>query len=63
VLTRRELEVAELVTRGLSNRAIAESLVISPRTVDGHVEHILTKLAFTGRSQIAAWMTERSLRT
>jgi ATP/maltotriose-dependent transcriptional regulator MalT len=63
VLTRRELEVAELVTRGLSNRAIAESLVISPRTVDGHVEHILTKLAFTARSQIAAWMTERSLRT
>jgi predicted ATPase/DNA-binding CsgD family transcriptional regulator len=63
VLTRRELEVAELVTRGLSNRAIAESLVISTRTVDGHVEHILTKLAFTGRSQIAAWMTERSLRT
>jgi len=34
--------------------------VISTRTVEGHVEHILTKLAFTSRSQIAAWTAERT---
>lgn len=55
VLTPRERQVAELVTQGLSNRKIAESLVVSPRTVEGHVEHILAKLGFTSRAQIAAW--------
>ncbi|MFD2422382.1 ATP-binding protein [Amycolatopsis pigmentata] len=55
VLTPRERQVAELVTQGMSNRKIAESLVVSPRTVEGHVEHILAKLGFTSRAQIAAW--------
>ncbi|WP_433463522.1 ATP-binding protein [Spirillospora sp. CA-128828] len=58
-LTPREREVAGLVAQGMSNRAIAQALVISPRTVDGHVEHILDKLGFTGRAQIAAWVAER----
>jgi len=58
-LTRREHEVADLVAQGLSNRDIAASLVISPRTAEAHVEHILTKLGFTSRSQIAAWVAER----
>jgi len=57
-LTRREREIAELVTRGLSNKEIAGTLVISPRTAEAHVEHILTKLGFTSRAQIAAWVTE-----
>lgn len=55
-LTRREREVAELVAEGLSNRRIAERLVLSPRTVDGHVERILAKLGFASRAQIAAWV-------
>jgi non-specific serine/threonine protein kinase len=59
-LTRRELEIAELVAQGMSNKAIAGRLVISTRTVEAHVDHILTKLAFTSRSQIAAWMGERT---
>ncbi|MFC9361779.1 protein kinase [Rhodococcus sp. NPDC057014] len=59
ILTRRELEVAGLVGQGLTNKAIAAELVISPRTAQGHVEHILTKLGFTSRAQIAAWVTER----
>jgi non-specific serine/threonine protein kinase len=54
-LTRREREVAELVAEGLSNKEIADRLVISPRTAEGHVERILTKLGFTSRTQIAAW--------
>ena len=53
-LTKRENEIANLVAEGLSNRAIAESLVLSPRTIDGHVERILTKLDFTSRTQIAS---------
>ncbi|MFD9661036.1 ATP-binding protein [Rhodococcus sp. NPDC059968] len=58
-LTRRERQVAELVAEGLTNRAIAEKLVISHRTSQGHVEHILAKLGFTSRTQIAAWIIER----
>ncbi|SEK75652.1 ATP-binding protein [Rhodococcus maanshanensis] len=59
-LTRREMQVAELVAQGLTNRAIAEELVISPRTAQGHVERVLAKLAFTSRTQIAAWYLERT---
>ncbi|MFJ2741831.1 ATP-binding protein [Streptomyces sp. NPDC087440] len=53
-LTRREREVAALVHQGLSNREIAERLVISKRTADAHVEHILAKLGFGSRGEIAA---------
>ncbi|MEK8173919.1 helix-turn-helix transcriptional regulator [Streptomyces sp. M19] len=51
-LTPREREVAALVASGLSNREVAERLVISKRTADTHVEHILTKLRITSRAQI-----------
>ena len=43
------------VAGGLSNREIAERLVLSERTVETHVQHILTKLGFRSRTQIAAW--------
>ncbi|MCG7207458.1 ATP-binding protein [Streptomyces arenae] len=56
-LTRRESEVAELVAKGLSNRQIASKLGRSPRTVEGHVENLLAKLAFSSRAQIASWWT------
>jgi predicted ATPase/DNA-binding CsgD family transcriptional regulator len=56
VLTRREREVAGLVALGLSNREIAQRLIISHRTVEGHVEHVLTKLCLARRSQIAPWL-------
>lgn len=58
-LTPRERQVAGLVAEGQSNKQIANTLVISQRTAEGHVEHILTKLGFARRAQIAAWMTER----
>lgn len=57
VLSRRELEVAALVAEGLTNRGIAARLVISQRTAESHVEHILTKLGFRSRAQIAGWFT------
>ena len=56
--TKRELEVAELIAEGLSNKEIAARLVISPRTAQGHVEHLLVKLGFTSRAQIAVWVVE-----
>jgi non-specific serine/threonine protein kinase len=59
LLTPREREVADLIMRGLSNRDIAGRLMISPRTAEGHVEHILAKLSFTARSQIAAWAAQQ----
>jgi len=55
VLTNRERQVTDLVARGLTNRQIAEALVLSVRTVDGHLESILTKLGFTSRVQVATW--------
>lgn len=61
-LTKREWQVADLVAKGLTNRAIAASLVISDRTAQGHVEHILTKLGFTSRAQIAAWFVDKARR-
>jgi len=56
-LTPREHEVAELVGQGFTNREIAERLVLSERTAQNHVQHILTKLALSNRSQIAVWFT------
>jgi DNA-binding CsgD family transcriptional regulator len=58
-LTRRETEIAELVSQGLSNKEIAAALVISQRTAEGHIEHILNKLGFNSRAQVAAWLSER----
>ncbi len=54
-LSPREREVAALVGKGLTNRQIAEALYVSERTAQNHVQHILTKLGFDNRSQIAVW--------
>jgi len=58
-LTAREVEVAGLVAEGLSNKEIAARMVISSRTAETHVQHIMDKLGFSARSQIAAWQTQR----
>jgi predicted ATPase/DNA-binding CsgD family transcriptional regulator len=54
-LTTREREIVALVASGLSNRAIAAELYISPATAARHVANIFAKLGFTSRSQVAAW--------
>ena len=59
-LTKREQQVAELVATGLSNQDIASRLVLSRRTVEGHVERTLTKLGFTSRTQLAVWVADQS---
>jgi len=55
VLTPRELQIANLVASGLSNKEIARKLSIAERTADPHVEHILNKLGLHSRLQIARW--------
>jgi len=54
-LTAREREVAAFVAQGMTNKAMAEQLVISERTVEKHVENAMSKLAFTSRAQLAVW--------
>jgi len=56
-LTRREHEIVLLIAQGLSNREIADELVISPATAARHVANILAKLGFTSRTQVASWAT------
>jgi DNA-binding CsgD family transcriptional regulator len=58
-LTAREREIASLVADGMSNREIAEKLVISEGTVDVHVKHILGKLGFRSRAQVAGWFARQ----
>jgi predicted ATPase/DNA-binding CsgD family transcriptional regulator len=55
MLTPRELDVARLVAAGLANREIANRLLITARTAEAHVNHILTKLQLSSRAQLAAW--------
>jgi DNA-binding CsgD family transcriptional regulator len=56
-LTPREHEIAKLIAKGLSNREIADELVISPATAARHVANILAKLGFSSRTQVASWVT------
>ncbi len=60
-LTARQHEVAALIAQGQTNREIAETLVLSEYTVMAHVAHILNKLGFNSRTQIASWALERGL--
>jgi len=54
-LSRREREVVALLARGMSNRELADALVVSPLTAESHVRNILRKLALERRGQVAAW--------
>lgn len=59
LLTNREQEVAGLIAEGLTDRLIARRLTVSPRTAESHVQHILSKLGFHSRAQIATWVAQR----
>jgi predicted ATPase/DNA-binding CsgD family transcriptional regulator len=60
-LSPREQEVAILVARGYRNREIAEALVITEGTARLHVKHVLRRLGFSSRAEIAAWAAGRGL--
>lgn len=60
-VSRRELEVARLVAAGMTNRDIAAKLFLSERTVESHLDHMRTKLRFTSRAQLAAWVSAEQL--
>jgi DNA-binding NarL/FixJ family response regulator len=53
LLTPREREVLELITRGMANKRIARELGVSEKTVKAHVGHVLAKLGVTDRTQAA----------
>jgi non-specific serine/threonine protein kinase len=60
-LTEREREVAMLVARGMTNKQIADALLITPRTIATHLEHIFAKLGVQARAEVAVWITRSSL--
>jgi non-specific serine/threonine protein kinase len=57
-LSQRELELAQLVARGLTSREIGELLHLSPRTVDNHLARIYAKLGLSSRLQLATWLAQ-----
>jgi DNA-binding CsgD family transcriptional regulator/tetratricopeptide (TPR) repeat protein len=59
-LTGREHEIAGLMGAGLTNREIAARLVISEGTAEVHVKHILSKLGFKSRNEVAGWLAQHS---
>ncbi len=61
VLTARELEVLRALARGLSNKAIAEELIVSEKTVKTHVSNILAKLHLADRTQAALYAVRERL--
>jgi DNA-binding CsgD family transcriptional regulator len=61
-LSEREEEVSELLAMGFTNGAIAHQLKVSSSTIASHVAHILSKLRFRSRAQVAAWVVGRQLR-
>ncbi|MBX7235360.1 MAG: LuxR C-terminal-related transcriptional regulator [Caldilineales bacterium] len=60
-LTPREREVISLIAQGKSNDEIADTLVLSKRTVEKHISNIFSKLGFTQRAQIVRWVIEQGL--
>ena len=61
MLTAREHEIAQLIARGCSNRTIAETLVVSIKTIETHVKNIFRKLHVTGRAEVAVWAERHRL--
>ena len=60
-LSDREVEVLRLVAGGLSNRQIAATLVISPRTAEHHVQHVYTKIGVSTRAAAAMFAMQHGL--
>jgi pimeloyl-ACP methyl ester carboxylesterase/DNA-binding CsgD family transcriptional regulator len=62
-LSPREREVVALVAQGMTNREIAEAMVISPRTAENHLQHVLNRLGLRSRAHVVAWAIEHGFPT
>jgi DNA-binding NarL/FixJ family response regulator len=60
-LTAREVEVLRLLARGLSNKEIAQQLLITPKTAGSHIEHIYTKIEASNRAQAGLFAMKHGL--
>ena len=60
-LTDREVEVLQLVARGLTTKQVAESLFLSPKTVDHHIQHVYTKIGVSTRAAATLWGVEHGV--
>jgi DNA-binding NarL/FixJ family response regulator len=60
-MTAREVEVLRLLARGLSNKEIAQQLLITPKTAGSHVEHIYAKIEATSRAQAGLYAMKHGL--
>ena len=60
-LTAREVEVLGMLARGRTNRQIAQSLVVSPKTVSNHVEHVYAKIGVSSRAAATLYATQQGL--
>lgn len=61
LLTEREMEVMQLLAQGLTNREVAEKLVISPSTVQTHRSHIMEKLHLNNRAELVRYALQNNL--
>jgi len=61
LLTRREQDVTALVARGLTNRQVAEQLLVTPRTIETHLEHVFAKLGVQTRTELVAWAVRQDI--
>jgi DNA-binding CsgD family transcriptional regulator len=62
-LTKRQKELADLVSQGLTNREIAQRLGIDERSAEGHVERIRNRLGVRSRAQITTWWVAHGPKT
>ena len=60
-LTGREVEVLRLAAKGLTTRAIADRLYISPKTADHHIQHVYTKIGVSTRAAAALWAMQHDV--
>jgi len=60
-LSGREVEVLGLAAKGLTTRAIADRLFISPKTVDHHIQHVYTKIGVSTRAAAALWAMQHAV--
>ena len=61
-LTAREWEIAQLVGQAMSNKEVANRLVLSERTVESHVRNILAKAGLRSRTELTRWMLQQPAR-